>query len=283
MKNKRHYLTFYLATLVLAAGILGCATAKDVRRIVAQSNAAMIAGPPLDKAGVESSDSWKETVGQIDRIIAENLDQTTLVNHLRVRQALLLTVYQQGNLAEQRWKLVEGSMLTTERDKTLYANWEGLVWWYKRAPDRNILDDTEKKQAEKFMEKLGTSINTINSHELQVYLATLRAQMALKFDSSTDPLNAEQMVKLHSDLAMHLKEYVEVFTPEEYTWVQANPNTDVADHLSVNEIRNRVWLRSLIKAFFQIANDYRQTAASFGVPEQPGWEPAWVRALNFSP
>jgi hypothetical protein len=282
MKNRRHYLTLYLATLILSAGILGCATAKDIREIVAQSNAAMIAGPPLDKAGAESSDVWKETVGQMDRIIAENPDQTTLVNHLRVRQAMLLTVYQQGNLAEQRWKLVEGDALTTERDRALYENWKGLVWWYKRAPNRNILDDIEKEQAKKFMGELDTSINTIESHELRVYLATLRAQMALKLDGSIDPLNAEQMVKLHADLTTHLEDYIRVFTPEERAWVQDNPNTDVADHLSLIDIRNRVWLRSLIKAFFEIANDYSQIARSFGVSEQPDWEPAWVRTLEFS-
>ena len=283
MKNTRHYLTFYLVPLFLAAGILGCATTMDVRRIVAQSNAAMIAGPPIDKAGVASSDTWQDAVGQIDRIIAENPDQSTLVNHLRVRQALLLTVYQQGNLAEQRWKLVDGSALTTERDKNLYENWDALVWWYKRAPNPDIFDDTEKGKARNFMVKLGSAIDNTDSHELQVYLATLRAQMALKLDGSADPLTAEQMTNLHTDLAAHLEALVNVFTPEEHTWVQANPNTDIADHLSVSEIRNRVWLRSLIKAYVEIAHDYRQTAARFGLPEQPAWEPAWVRALNFSP
>ena len=283
MKKTRYYLTFYLVTLVLVAGILSCATAKDVRKIVAQSNAAMIAGPPLDKAGVASSDTWREAVAQIDRIITENPDQKTLVCHLRIRQAMLLTVYQQGNLAEQRWKMVEDCALTTERDKNLYANWDALVWWYKRAPNPNIFDDTEKGKAINFMEKLGTSIDNTDSHELQVYLATLRAQMALKLDGSTNPLTVEQMTDLHADLVTHLKEYINVFTPEEHNWVMANPNIDVDDHISVTEIRNRVWLRSLIKAYLKIANGYRQTAVGFGLPEQPAWEPIWIRELNFNP
>jgi hypothetical protein len=157
------------------------------------------------------------------------------------------------------------------------------VWWYKRASNPNIFDDTEKRKAINFIKKLGISTDNIKSHELQIYLATLRAQMALKLDGSTNPLTVEQMSKLHADMVAHLKEYVNVFTPEEHTWVKANLNTDVDDHLSVTEIRNRVWLQSLIKAYLKIANDYRPTAVGFGLPEQPAWEPTWIRELNFNP
>jgi hypothetical protein len=107
--------------------------------------------------------------------------------------------------------------------------------------------------------------------------------MALKLASSADPRNAEQMTGLYADLVTHLKEFVSVFTPEEHTWMQNNLKTDIVDHLSVTELRNRVWLRSIIKDYFEIANDYSQTATGFGLPAQPAWEPAWIRALNFSP
>ena len=282
MKRMRHYLTFYLAAMVFAAGILGCATAKDVRRIVAQSNAAMIAGPPLDKAGVANSEVWREAVGQMDRIIAQNPDQTTLVNHLRVRQAMLLTVYQQGNIAEERWKMVDGNVLTTERDESLHENWKALVWWYKRAPNPRRLDNTEQADAREFMNTLDITVNGIDSHDLKIYLATLRAQMALKLASGANTRTAEQLTQVHTEMATDLEQYINVFTPEEQKWVQDHPETNVPDHLTVTDIRSRVWLRGIIREYRTTADAFSHDARDFGLPEVPTWRPAWIGSLNFN-
>ncbi len=74
------------------------------------------------------------------RAALKNHTAETLVNHLRVRQAMLLTVNGQYNLAEQRWKDVDGSALTNARDKNLYRNSETIVWWYRRAKIQEPLD-----------------------------------------------------------------------------------------------------------------------------------------------
>lgn len=274
MRRIHRYLFYCLMAGTIAVGTVGCATQKDVRRIVAETNAAMMS-PYLDKAGENKRNDWKDPVEKIDRLIAANPDQKTLVNHLRVRQAMLLTVYQRGNLAKERWKLIDGNALTTERDKALYNNWPMLVWWYKRAPDPAALDEMEQRKAINGMNNLNSTIKNLKSMDVLIYLSTIQAQMALKLSNDADVSSEEMKKRVSANMVADLQRYVETFTEEDHTWVQENPKTAItADGMIIGDFRNRVWLREMIRQFLN-------TAENLGLSQPPEWKPEWIKELVF--
>ena len=101
---------------LLASSYASCVTAAEVKSIVSDSNAAMVS-PTLDQAGKAASDGWKAAVERIDKLIANHSDQPALVNTLRVRQAMLLTVHRHP-AAKEVWKLA-GSEGLNQRDQVL--------------------------------------------------------------------------------------------------------------------------------------------------------------------
>ena len=115
--TERSLVTLLAATALMFAG--GCATQRQVSIAVAESNAALVS-PFLDRAQPGGSgDTWKEAVSKLDRLIAAHPAEKTLVNHLKVRQAMLLTVNRQDSLASMRWKDIDPGALKTERDRAL--------------------------------------------------------------------------------------------------------------------------------------------------------------------
>jgi len=269
MNPMKHSFKF-LVVLLLTAWISGCVTTSDVREAVATTNAAMVS-PALDPPGNQASGAWEDPVAQIDRIIQNNPGETTLVNHLRLRQAMLLTVFEQGNLAAERWKQINPSALKTERDRSLYENRDALVWWYRRAPSLEPLDNQEKERANEYVSQLTSSIAEITNEEVKGYLGTIRAQMDLRLandaDVSTDAL--EQQVS--DEMANDLEAYVEVFSPEVGAWVRDNPAIDVSEGVNISDLRQRILLRQMIKEF-------RETSERLGL--SPGWRPAWTATVE---
>ena len=88
-----------LACLVMT---LACATKNQVKLIVANSNALMV-DRYVERVGGKDDEGWEGAVAQIDALIAANPDEKVLINHLRVRQAMLLTIHTQITLARMTW------------------------------------------------------------------------------------------------------------------------------------------------------------------------------------
>ena len=132
-----------LAGILVLAGALapGCATTKQVRSIVAETNMLMVA-PDL-YPGPGEGDGWKEVSKRIDALIAQNADQKPLVASLRARQALLLTTFKQDALAREAWKQVDRDQLKTDRDRAFYLLSDELIWWFKFAPSAGTLGNNE--------------------------------------------------------------------------------------------------------------------------------------------
>lgn len=299
MKKNRHFIRFSLVLIVLMVAVLGCTTTDAIKKavsennaviagIVAENNAAMIEIPSIHSPNepVESNEAWRDPVVKMDRIIEMNPNLTTLINHLRVRQAIVLTVYGQDNLAERRWEMVNPGELKNERDSGLWENRSGLVWAYKRLRETPPLNGSEFDEAQGFMNQLDKTIGNVDSHDFKVYLSTVRAQIALKANNSADPRNKQEMAQWQSGIVEDLKRFAEVFSESEKKWVQKNPNTNVANHLTVNEIRNSVWLREGIRNFRETAENenvgFSELARDFDLPVKPDWEPGWISNLNFN-
>jgi len=262
-----------LLAVLLIAGLAGCATKQEVTHIVADTNAAFVSPYLEAPKTARKGNAWKEPVERIDRLIAQYPDQKKLVNHLRVRQAMLLTVYEQGNLAEERWKAVEDNELTTERDQSLHACWRYLVWWYKRAGIFDPLDAKEMQKAEKALSKLDETMKNVGQgSDIHIYLGTIRAQIALKIANDSDVSTPENEAQVQKNLVASLEAYALLFDQQEdKDWIENNKNTDGRELRSIKDFRYRIWLREMIKG-------YKETARSFGM--QPIWKPDWVNNLN---
>ena len=148
------------------------------------------------------------------------------------------------------------------------------------------LSGTEIDEAQRFINQLDKTILKVDNHDFKVYLPTVRAQIALKVNNSADPRTKQAMMQWQSGMVADLKGFVEVFSESERKWVQENPNTNVAHHLTVNEIRNSVWLREGIRNFRETAEDenagFNDLARDFDLPAKPDWEPGWIKNLNFN-
>ena len=268
LRNSVLFTFFVVGSLLVSSG---CITQRQVKEIVAQSNAAMVT-PAIDKAGDKPSAGWQDAVAKIDQLVDTYPEQTVLVNHLRLRAAMVLTVNQQDSLARQRWNQVDGSALTTERDKALFNTNKTLVWWYTRAPNADPLDQMEIKEAENGIKNLDDQLKSLKTPDIRIYLGTIRSQMALKLRNGEAVDTPEQRRKVAEEMAKDLKSYVDLFAAEDIEWVQKNKNTAKnANDLTLSALRNRIWLRELILEFKRTAHLLLD-----GNPE-PDWQPDWIK------
>lgn len=273
-------ITLGLIVLVSATLLLGgCVTQSKVKEIVATSNAAMVT-PFLNAPGEASQGSWKDASAKIDQLIAAYPEEKILVNSLRVRQAMLLTVNKQDNLARQVWSQIVSDALTTERDKSLFDSREVLVWWYVRGPDGQALNSQEKKAAEGYLARLDNTIAALQGKDIRIYLGTIRAQIALRIrnDSAATDGTAQ-------GFAADLSKYVELFSDDDQDWVKDQKNANIKEEgMIITDLRNRVWLRSMVKEFKKRAwallckNSAPNTACDPG--PAPVWKPEWVQGYN---
>lgn len=158
------------------------------------------------------------------RAALKNHAAETLVNQLRVRQAMLLTVNGQYNLAEQRWKDVDGSALTKAWDKSLYDNSETIVWWYRRAKIQEPLD---LDIARGHKQRLDPGLKGLQDPSIRIYLATIQAQIALKTANDADVSDPQKQSEVANTMVRGLERYVQYFSSDDQQWVIDNPNSNV--------------------------------------------------------
>jgi outer membrane murein-binding lipoprotein Lpp len=133
-----------LAAVALTLVLAGCATEAQVKKIVADSNAELLASrlPDLQptKAGAAAID--KDPAAQIEEFIAQHPDQPALHGALRVRQAVIFLTRQEYNRADAALKEAGRLGVFTDRDQALVAVRPHLIWWYENSreaspdPDR---------------------------------------------------------------------------------------------------------------------------------------------------
>jgi hypothetical protein len=247
----------------------GCVTQQQVKAIVAESNAAMVSTSLLTIPNGEQGETWKDVDNKIDQLIASNPDQPILVNHLRVRQAMLLTVNKQDSLAKVRWGQIDGSALTTERDKALLKNNECLAWWYKRASNADPLDQKERQKTEGYIKNLQESIDGLKSPDIRIYLGTIRAQMDLKLLTSSKIDTPERRKTVVKGLSDGLERYVNLFSEADAQWAKNNWETDIMpEGMTITDLRNASWLRQMIREFKNSAKERNL--------DEVVWKPEWI-------
>jgi hypothetical protein len=268
----RGFKTFLV--LVLAAIALtqaGCATRADVVEVVTTTNLAMIT-PELGQPGKTGGDAWKEPVEKIDKLISEHADQKKLVAALRLRQAMVLTVYGQNNLANAAFDLIEAANLHSERDKALYGLREEMTWWYRRATHKMPLTKNERGKATTYLENIKVTCDTLTrGSDIRHYLETMRGFMAARIANDSPIQQAASKAAVEQLMAEALKRYVGTFDAPDIEWLKIQcASTDLAGDEPLAKLRMRFELRTIVKKYFSLA---RESSLS------PTWEPAWLKDL----
>jgi len=239
--------------MILVTGT-GCVSTKQVVEIVNSSNA-MVASSALMVPGKEAEpDEWQRPVAELDLLIRENQNQPKLVNQLRFRQALILTVNQQNNLATARWKQVNFELLENERDIGLFQNRKALIWWYKRAPDFSRLEAEDAKMAREFVDSISQKITSDSNSDLKFFLGTIRAQMEWRLANEAEGEQLANPQEISSGIASSLDNYLSLFSEADKSWLRSESRRDLngvssLDARNIADFRRRVSLSTLVKDF----------------------------------
>ena len=263
-----------LVTILFFA--VSCVTQTQVKEIVATSNAAMIDVPDLPQADGDAVDEarLKAAVERIETIITAHPEQTVLINTLRVRQAMMLTVANKPEAAGIVWSKV--TKPTTQRDTALYSLREELIWWFGAA---KAFKDEDIEKGQRYIANIDAVNKTLpkgsNTH---AYLETMRAAIALAVANKTNTMlgdsEARRLKKraVADRMVINLKHYAAQYDTGDQAWIEANwTAAESFPDAPVSVVRARAELRRLMMAYFKRAQ--LKTLEEF---EPVTWQPAWV-------
>jgi len=231
----------------VALACTGCVTAPEVAKIVAQSNAAMLAGQlgalptPDGKSG--NAETLSAASARIDAFIEAHADQKQIVAPLRVRQAMLLLAHQQFNSARSAFDAANAGYLVTARDQALKRNQAHLLWWFA-ASGRKIWSNDDFTAASKALVDLKAEHAKLEgSPEIRDYLGELRAWIGVTYAGrSTNPDRARAL------LVDALDQYATLFTPAELELIATDQNPPGGEASVGQEQRRRLRAKAVLTA-----------------------------------
>ena len=255
---------------------VSCATQAQVKEIVATSNAAMIDVPDLPQADGDAVDEarLKAAVERIEAIITAHPEQSVLINTLRVRQAMMLTVANKPSAAGIVWNQV--TKPTTQRDAALYSLREELVWWFGAAKS---FKDEDIEKGKRYLVNIDAVGKTLpKGSNTRAYLETMRAAIALSVANKTNTMlgdtEARRLKKraVADQMVASLKHYAAQYDTQDQAWIEANwTGTEAFPDVPVSVVRARAELRRLILAYFK-----RAQLKKLEEFEPVTWQPGWV-------
>ena len=263
-----------LMTILLVA--VSCVTQTQVKEIVATSNAAMIDVPALPQADGDAVDEARlnTAVERIETIIAAHPEQTVLINTLRVRQAMMLTVANKPEAAGIVWSKV--TKPATQRDEALYSLREKLVWWFGAAKAFKDEDIEKGKQSIASIDAVNKTLP--KGSNTRAYLQTMRAAIALAVANKTNTMlgdpEARRVKKraVADQMVADLKHYTAQYDAQDRRWIEANwTATESFPDVPVSVVRARAELRRLTMAYFK-----RAQLKKLEEFEPVTWQPGWV-------
>ncbi|MFQ5787586.1 MAG: hypothetical protein ACE5H1_06345 [Thermodesulfobacteriota bacterium] len=214
-------LLFFLVFLTTIT--TGCLTRQDVRGIVEQSNVAILEaqfsnevsklpGATLPPANPnEKKEMWQEYSAKIDTFIDKHPDRKVTTNSLRVRQAMLLLRYEQYNLAQAAFDVVDPQHLHTSRDKALYRLQNHLIWYISL--NKNKITNEDFSKGENALDAFKTEIASLDqSPAIRDYLAEMRTWIALHL-----AISIPNSSKAETYLKDGIDNYSKIFTEEDLT------------------------------------------------------------------
>jgi len=254
--------------LTLAMILTSCATKKDVQAAVASTNETIVdllVEQPGLRLNAATDTNWRQPVAQIEKIIQSNPDQPIMVNHLRVRQAWVLTVYGQHNIANEVWRNVDPKSLVTEREANLYANRKGLTWWMDKTQSGSVfIEDSETSLARSHIARFDSSANAVESHDLEAYFATLSGSVSLKLLSGAGTGSELSLEEAAADIPSVVTDLVAHFTTGEKTCARSSDGTGLN---SPSGFRNCAYLKKLYSEFEVFSDKLIARGVNVDLPE----------------
>ncbi len=241
--------TRVLVTFLAAAWFAGCASTNQVKSIVAESNAALLAAQfaDVELAGEPSvagnKPDWQTASRKIDEFIAAHPDQKVAASALRVRQAMLLIAHAQFALA--RSAFAEATNLKTDRDKALKNLSEPIIWWWEHSQ----LVSFNAAQLSKGREHLDAFDQELpklkDSPDIRDLLAEMRARIGLKRVAS---IQSADGVKKKDAFVDVLNRYGATFTTDDVAAIKSGNLTPQSPAISAVERRRLRALAVIAKA-----------------------------------
>lgn len=238
--------------LAFALTLAGCATQKEVARIVADSNAAMLAGqfglPDAHPGG--QKESWETASDRIEAFIAAHPDQPATTSPLRIRQATLLLSHGQFALAEAAFNDVKLGDLHSDRDKAIKRSQKTMLWWFANSTN-DIWTSTDQTQAQNALDQLkGEQALLKGSVDIRDYLAELRAWIGL---SAAKQTTSEDTARTRIETTLNV--YAGIFTPEDLVII-ASGKENLPDPKAMGvDVRRRVRSRAVLRFARELNQD----------------------------
>lgn len=253
-----------LIVLLVSLTLLGCATQKQVKEIVASSNAAILAGNlGLPQAGAQGTQTaWQEASDRIETFIAAHPDQPSITAPLRIRQAMLLLSHRQFNLAEAAFNAAAPGDLHSARDQALKRNQSTLLWWFANST-KETWTEADQRAAANALTNLATEQSQLaNSVEIRDYLAEMRAWIGLAAARQT---TSPALAKTRLEDALNV--YAQIFTQDDLSALKTM-NEQLPDPRALSpDVRRRLRARAVLEEAKKINTtnglDARPTATTF--------------------
>ena len=185
----------FTASVVLAAALfsIGCATQRQVKEIINESNMASLSAElglgsedPGKPAG--GGDSWKQASAKIEAFIAAHPENKTTIAVLRVRQAMMLLNNKQYHLAKAAFDEAKlEDLRASSRDRSLKRLDKDLLWWYPTAGGtlpRNEFSIASNALAH--VTAVWSDLKAAEDEGIRDWLAALRAWIGLKMANDAD-------------------------------------------------------------------------------------------------
>ena len=265
-----------LVISVILLTIVSCVTQREVKEIVATSNAALVDMPGLPQAdgGAVDEAKLKAAIERIETVIAAHPDQTELVNTLRVRQAMMLTVANKPKAAEIVWSQVVKP--PGQRDAALYELQEELVWWFAAA--KNFKDE-DISIGNAYLGNIDNVCDPLPKRSnIRDYLETMRTSIGFAIAKKTNTQLTDEgkrrikKKEVAGQMVAHMKRYAEQYDEDDQTWIVSNwTDTETFPDVQVSVLRARVELRRLMIEYFKLTK--RKKLEEF---EAVIWQPEWV-------
>ncbi|GEM_PF-6861131 len=256
MKFKRIIINL-LFLFLLAASCSSCVTAAQVKAIIAKSNVATI--DSLLTVDPSNGKEWIAAYNALEKQIIINRDQAYLVNQLRLRQAVLLTVNKKKALAAEKWSGIDPAHLASGRDKTLYSHRKFLVWWYARAGDPSGLDNGVEK-FEPYLAALGKTINSNTVDPLlKKYFGILKAQVTYRRNSKLATNTPALKEKAKAMVQNDYNDLLAAFSAHEIELLNNNKINDfIAEAPGLAQVRYLFFLK-------EMAGKYKELPRRLGI------------------
>ncbi|MHC4959189.1 MAG: hypothetical protein ACYTGN_12540 [Planctomycetota bacterium] len=247
--------------ILLLAVSAGCVATKEVKEIVASSNAAMISNGVVGQAN-ESAPDWRKEVARIEAFIENHPGADVTNAALRVREGMLLAAHKQDAFATQAFEQVKDrGKLVSARDRALFDLHPHIIWWFmvseqsfdgKPPLDKDAEGTKDYKRASDALAAFRTVCDKGDAPAAgsgaRMYLEEMRAWIASSCAKGQTNLEVKQSIFQDG-----LDRYAEQFTTEDIAWLKKNEKT-AADSVPFLVLKRRLRAKAVVERYREIGD-----------------------------